>query len=233
MTTLVSDCPHCGAANMSFTVFGASSAVKVPGTFTGQIRVAAECGRCLGPIAAVMKTASQPATKTWDTLVSQVATGPHAIPNDLWEVIDSWPAMPKPRVPDLLTADVEKAFLQGEKNLQMDGCEEPAATMFRRALDLALKEAHPDIDGNLVSRIKTLHERKVLPETIVDWAHAVRMIGNDGAHQPEGCTRDDAIAARDFVDAVLRYLFSLPRMIKARRAELLATKSDQSSQPAP
>ncbi|WBT07594.1 DUF4145 domain-containing protein [Brevundimonas vesicularis] len=128
-----------------------------------------------------------------------------------------WPAASAPRVPEFLPQTVERSFVQGETNLGLHDHDEAAATMFRRALDLALKDRFPDLKGDLNKKIIKLAQDHVIPQSLADWAHEVRVIGNDGAHDLEGCTHEDAVAARDFVDAVLRYLFSLPGMIEARR----------------
>lgn len=142
-------------------------------------------------------------------------------------LVGVWPEPRPVQAPENLPPAVEKAFLQGETNLALDGHEEPAATMYRRALDLALKTEFPELKGDLFKKIEKLAAENVIPQSLADWAHQVRGIGNDGAHDLDGCTQTDAEAARDFVDAVLRYLITLPEMIKRRRPAVAEVISPQ------
>lgn len=128
-----------------------------------------------------------------------------------------WP-MPEPlRIPDHLPQSVERAFRQAEKNFTQEDCEDAAATMYRKALEAGLKHLHPEAKGNLAKRIKDLAATHDLPKAIGEWCDEIRLIGNDGAHEDDGVSRAELTEARDFVDATLRYLFSLPAMIEERR----------------
>ena len=89
--------------------------------------------------------------------------------------------------------------------------------MYRRALELGIKAAYPTLSGSLAARIKNLVRDHHLPAPIGDWLDQVRVVGNDGAHEMDGVTRDDLEAARGFVDTALRYIFTLPAQIAARR----------------
>ncbi len=107
--------------------------------------------------------------------------------------------------------------MQAERNRLSPDCQEAAATMYRRSLDLALKEAFPQENGMLDAKLKKLVREKRLPEAIGDWAHEVRLIGNDGAHDLEGVSQGDLLDAKAFIDTVLKYLFTLPAQIASRR----------------
>jgi hypothetical protein len=155
----------------------------------------------------------------WPNQMGELLKEGPSVPGDAWEVQSFWPKPQPTRIPEYLPDVVARAFRQGETNLGIADHEEAAATMFRRALDTALKLKFPEMKGDLNKKIIKLAETHVIPATLAEWAHEVRGIGNDGAHDLEGCSQDDAEAARDFVDAVLRYLFSLPGMIAARRPE--------------
>lgn len=218
MSTLIHDCPHCHAAKMSFVVFGARPAPTSGGQVLNAPRalVAGECQACRNPVSAVLSYKSQVANGSWPQVVAKLVTEHHALPGGVWELKAFFPEKASPQIPEYLPTIVEKAFVQGEKNLSMEGCEEAAATMFRRALDVAIKERFPDLKGDLYKKIDRLAETNVIPDSLAVWAHMVRVIGNDGAHDLDGCSREDALSARDFVDAVLRYIFSLPGLIAAR-----------------
>lgn len=101
--------------------------------------------------------------------------------------------------------------------------------MYRRSLDLALKEAFPETKGALDAKLKKLVKEQKLPEALGEWAHEVRLIGNDGAHDLDGVSREDLLDARAFIDTVLKYLFTLPAQISARKPVTLAA-SDSSAE---
>lgn len=124
----------------------------------------------------------------------------------------------KTTLPGHIPEDVEKALAQAETNFYTAGHEEASATMYRRALERALKAAHPTLTGPLATRIRTLANTNVIPQAMADWADEIRLIGNDGAHD-DGVGRDDLVAARNFCDAFLRYLITLPKEVELRRQQ--------------
>ena len=58
----------------------------------------------------------------------------------------------------------------------------------------------------------------MLTESLGEWADQIRLLGNDSAHELDQPTREDIEALRNFSDLVLRYLFTLPAMVAARKA---------------
>lgn len=229
MGTLVHDCPHCNSAKMAFVIVGVRSLPLSSDVATNRrVTVGLQCQQCFRGAAATLRrppltTASEFASYHVPPLMKEGTS----VPDESWHLDDFWPKPTPLRVPEYLPEAVERAFIQGGTNLALPDHEEAAATMFRRSLDLALKVKFPDMKGDLNAKIKKLADGHVLPQSLVDWAHQVRVIGNDGAHDLDGCDQADATAARDFVDAVLRYLFSLPGMIDARRpVDLLSTSAE-------
>lgn len=219
MSTLIHDCPHCASAKMSFLIFGARSQQVFPGqqVTRGIVSLGLECQSCLKTASAKIKNTETHSHGTWTQMVAHLTREEGSYPNGKWDLVEFWPENEALNAPEFLPPQVEKAFLQGEKNLVMEGCEEAAATSFRRALDVGLKVRFPELTGDLFKKIEKLAADRVIPDSLAEWAHEVRVIGNDGAHDLEGCSLEDATAGGDFVDAVLRYLFSLPGMIAERR----------------
>ncbi|GJE19547.1 hypothetical protein AIGOOFII_4298 [Methylobacterium marchantiae] len=90
--------------------------------------------------------------------------------------------------------------------------------MYRRALEVALDIAFPDVPGMLFPKLKALVAKGHLLAAIGEWADHVRALGNEAAHEGDGISREDLSAMREFTDAVLRYAISLPREIENRKA---------------
>ncbi|MDR6755193.1 hypothetical protein J2Y48_000466 [Mycoplana sp. BE70] len=121
--------------------------------------------------------------------------------------------------PPHLPENVAKAFRSAERNFAQPDGEDAAATMYRRSIDVAIREKHPEVKGLLAVRIAKLTEKGLLPPSMKDWADHIRWIGNDGAHEPEGVTAEEAKAIRGFADAFLRYFISIPFEVSLRRGE--------------
>jgi hypothetical protein len=134
-----------------------------------------------------------------------------------WKLGDFWPRPPEPEVPEFLPPDVTRIYLQAESNFAQAGNEEAAGMMYRKALDVGIKKIEPSLAGMLGPKIKKLVAGHKLTPEIGEWADHVRDLGNDEAPLP----RKDLEDLRGLTEMVLRYLFSLPNMIKKRRGEKL------------
>eukprot|EP01039_Chlorochromonas_danica_P012102 gene12102-13751_t len=183
------------------------------------VSVLGECQHCFHPICAEMICNNSGAN---NVNVGALLVSAMQQSIDLrihqFEILQIWPEQAESDMPSNLPENVKRAFIQGERNFFARDCEEASATMYRRCLDLGLKIAFPDIKGDLNKRIRKLVEDHVLPGSIGEWAHQVRLVGNDGAHDDQGVTKEDLKVCRNFVDAVLRYTFSFPKMVEERRA---------------
>ena len=131
------------------------------------------------------------------------------------------PEVPKPVIPELLPPDVERIYLQAERNFPVAGNEEAAGTMYGKALDISLKKIDPALTGMLGQKIKKLSAAGKLTADIAIWSENIRDIRNDAAHEEDPVTRDELVALRNFSEMVLRYLFSLPNAVRKRRGEKL------------
>lgn len=217
---------------MAFAIVGVRSipntgTSKGSGIASGRLAtVGLQCQTCMKGAAATVRYIENVQSGAWQGLMQELLKEGPSVPAGHWAVAAFWPEPQPTRIPEHLPNVVARAFRQGETNLAVADHQEAAATMFRRALDTALKIRFPDLKGDLKKKIGSLAENHIIPTDLAAWADEVRGIGNDGAHDLEGCTQEDAEAARDFVDAVLRYLFSLPGMIAARRPDTAAPGLD-------
>ncbi len=98
---------------------------------------------------------------------------------------------------------------------------EEACLMFRKTLDIATKDLLQDEAGTLYARIKRLASDGKIPADLADFAHTLRELGNEFTHASEPTSREAAdveTATRLF----LMYTYTLPTMLKNRRAESLS-----------
>ena len=89
--------------------------------------------------------------------------------------------------------------------------------MFRKVLDVALKDKFPEIEGTLNKRIKKAEEQQGLTPELADWSHQIRLEGNEAAHGEEPFSEDDARRLATFTELVPLYLYTLPGMLKEAR----------------
>jgi hypothetical protein len=120
-------------------------------------------------------------------------------------------------IPENLPADVERIYIQAERNFPVAGNEEAAGTMYRKALDVGLTIIAPTVTGILKTRIAKLVQQNLLTPSLGEWADQIRLLGNETAHEIDH-TRDELESLRNFSDLVLRYLFTLPALVTARKA---------------
>jgi hypothetical protein len=120
--------------------------------------------------------------------------------------------------PDEWPKDVGRFWLQSHRN-NTDENWDAAAVMTRSALQAALREKKA-VGKNLRDEIDDLAEKGLLPPVMKDWAHKLRLLGNDSAHPEPGQDPIDPADARDateFLDFLLECLYTLPHRIDTYR----------------
>jgi hypothetical protein len=207
MAILTHKCPHCLTEHIALKVV----AITPLGDWDAIAHLS--CPKCYLPSAARLLV---------DQLNIAIRVGDwlreHGDLADGWRVFNFWPAIPGPSIPDHLPEAVGGALLQAERNYPVEGNEEAAGTMYRKALDVGLKTLAPDVSGTLQRRIDKMVEQHVLTPDLGTWAHQIRLLGNESAHDEEAPDRDELEALRNFTNLALQYLFTLPKMVELRKA---------------
>jgi len=112
-----------------------------------------------------------------------------------------------------------------------------AATLARRCLQALLRHAFPDMPrGELFDEIKWLEENHKLAEPIFSALHALRKVGNFGAHPPkDGTTMVYDLTPDDFEAcfALLRLLFDTLIVTPTREARQVEALKARVLGPAP
>jgi hypothetical protein len=130
-------------------------------------------------------------------------------------ILQIFPNQQAPKAPDHINAGLAKIFIQAEAARKRS--EYHIAGMgLRKTLDVALKLFDPSIGGDLYKRIDSLAARHDITPAMQKWAHQIRLIGNDAAHEPEEPEKDDIDAMASFTETLLKYLFTLPAEVQAR-----------------
>lgn len=116
-----------------------------------------------------------------------------------------------------LPQPVLRAFEQAVRSFSsssFDAC----ALMCRRALEALCKELEAG-SGTLQAKLDTLSKRGTIDARLASWAHGVRAVGNEAAHNTDAeLSKDDARDALDFTEAILTYVYVLGRRFEAFEA---------------
>lgn len=188
------DCPYCHTREVAFTIksFAEAQADFHPSIeFQDTFALCGKCGR-----AVVM------------TLMTQGGRFGVA------EIVKIAPSPPEP--PQHLPANIKSFFIQAVDNLSQNW--DAAGAMFRKVLDVALKDKFPKIEGNLKQRIDEAAKQQGLTPELAKWAHQIRFGGNEATHGENPLSQDDAKDLYDLAELVLRYLYTLPGMLERAKA---------------
>lgn len=135
---------------------------------------------------------------------------------DFFTITNVYPKQKPVIIPDHLPDNIAALYLQAAKNLKPDMWDS-AAMMGRRVLEVALKKLKPDLNGSLYQRIEILAQKSIITQDMKNWAHEVRLDGNQAAHEEKLIHETAAKELMAFVELFLMYTFTLPGMLKIRR----------------
>ncbi|MFT8863223.1 MAG: DUF4145 domain-containing protein, partial [Acetobacter fabarum] len=144
-------------------------------------------------------------------------------------ITDYWPKSSIKDPPAYTSPNVKRIFLQAEHNKAQRNWD-AAGIMYRKALETATKElgANLNAESNLMKRIDLLAANGRLTKDLAKWAHQVRIIGNQTAHEECEPEAKDVLDLANLTRMLLIYLFELPGRVAAMRSQ-----AEQAALPAP
>ena len=139
-------------------------------------------------------------------------------PGNAFEILETWPRFTG-ECPANVPSNVRSFYNQGLENIG-NGHWDAAGAMFRKSLDVATKTLAPDKRSKrLYDRITELVTDGRLTAPMGEWAHEIRLDGNDSVHDDEPESEQDAKIMHRYTEALLTYTFTLPAMDEANRAK--------------
>jgi len=211
--TLVKTCPHCFTGRAAFTLTGEHRFAR-DAQGNGVWNTLLQCNTCMLPMAVRMVVQNQvePGKIAGDLCVSPLVLDMRFFP-ETKHTTD---------IPDHLPEKVAQAFRQAEKAIkQVDGKDlklqlgDAAAAMDRRTLEMVTKEQAPEkADATLYERINHLAEAGKLTPALKEWAHSLRVVGNEALHDEDGISDTEAIQAHELTRFILIYLYTLPTQVE-------------------
>ena len=128
------------------------------------------------------------------------------------EIKGVYPAPPSEDAPLFTPERTKRFFQQGMSSLHI-GNPDAAGAMFRKSLESGLNEKFSSNERNLIGKIKDAASKGLITDEMADWAHHIRISGNEAAHNDD-YTMEQARTLRVFTELVLTYLFELPGRLK-------------------
>ncbi len=139
-----------------------------------------------------------------------------------FDLIDIQPKIEKHEAPDHVPEGISRDFNEAQDSLRRRNWTS-AGMMFRKVLQRATTAiAGPEmtLSHNLLARIDMLAERHLMTPAMREWAHVIRLDGNEAAHKEDRVfTEQQATQMRDFTELLLIYAFTLPARVQAHREQ--------------
>jgi hypothetical protein len=234
MSSLILECPYCGAQKVGFNLVAEVPATIKPSGVYRKYRVLMTCSNCDEALVGIFEAR---ATTNNTVQYTPVSCGMDPLQMD-WFLVASYPRPEPSRCPDHTPEYLKKIFLQAANGLKR-GDPDASGAMSRKVVDVSTQQLlgeeskkHHNIQG----RIDALAAANKLTPDLREWAHQVRLGGNDASHDLDPFTPDEADELLDFAELYLTYVYSLPARLRERREraakEKAAAASSNSSTPA-
>lgn len=130
-----------------------------------------------------------------------------------------WPEPPQPDIPANLPATVLKRIIETETAFAAASMPMLIGIGLRGVVEAAVKDLHPEATGSLYKRIEAMKD--LLPDSLIKLLHAVRIFGNDSAHDlaevdmTPNEMQAEIVAVRELVRLFLTYAYELPARVAA------------------
>lgn len=212
------NCPHCGTQRIGFTFIGdVNLGPQKPKNFLAFFK----CNKCQGGLVV-----------EYEHVINHGPLSPGQCPSDPAELGFSvkklYPGSMPSTVPAHVNAPLDRYYRQASESLQ-GGHYDASGAMSRKVVDVSTQQLLGEDSkkfGNIRDRIDALAQRGLLTPDLKDWAHQIRLGGNDAAHDEDPYTKDEAEDLLGFAELYLTYVYTLPGRLKARK------QAHQSTSPA-
>jgi hypothetical protein len=219
MAELVTDCPRCGASQITFDV---QSAIGVGVQYGWQVwyETFSVCRNCSKSTVFVL---SESVNGNFEHVhkvgLLKVEGSLNKFVNVEHFISNKDQASVEP--PEHLPARIKSVFREAATCLAV-GCHNAAGTMFRLCVDLATRSLLPEeevqglttkIRRDLGLRLPWLIENGRLPRELNDLSSCIKDDGNDGAHAGT-LQREDSENLLDFTVALLERLYTEPERLR-------------------
>lgn len=202
MLTFDGTCPYClkevvfnGIAVMPVD----TSIFEINPPYKPEVAVFAQCPYCYGAVIGIVKNY---VGNFYDLRekVSSEASYSISVSEIIPPVSEIFSHVSIPEKVNTAFVEAQKAFRFAKKSyyLVIAGC--------RTTLELAIKELTGKEKIKLFDAIDELVEKCIIPKPMGEWAHSIRVLGNEAVHEAEG-SKEEAEELMNFTRLFLEYVF--------------------------
>lgn len=215
MADLSLNCPYCNTINAGFTMVSVYGNPR--NTMQGIVFMA--CNLCSEGVSVKIQGRQH--------APSLLHNNPYLLNiSHSFTIISVEPKVKEIDLPEYLPDNVANSFLQAKKSIRIQAWDS-AGVMCRQALERALTYIKPDTKGQILfQRIEKIHKEGLIISALKDWAHNIRVLGNDAAHEDDFIEKE-AKELVEFTELFLTYLFTMPEKVKKSREAIEADNKQQ------
>jgi hypothetical protein len=200
------DCPFCETQKVAFL---ARFDWSIPGEDSEKLFLAI-CSACVKGVIFQIRFTKHSASYDFSKAFGDLQS------NGMYLIV-SWPNNIVDNIPEDVPENVESLYRQARLCFRQQAWDAAGMTL-RKALDVSTKGLDPSLSGkSLAARIDALHKNGSLTSEIRDWAHEIRLDGNEAAHEEDPTTPEQVASLIEFSNAYLRYVYTLPALVKRNR----------------
>jgi hypothetical protein len=130
------------------------------------------------------------------------------------KIIGTYPQLAEPDNSPHYPEKLRAVFVELQEDIKAKRTAPRIVVGCRSVMEVALRQlGYTDKDGNLLARIDKARADGLLTEGMREWAHKVRLDGNEATHELEA-SAEDARQLMDFIRLFLEVVFVLPERIK-------------------
>lgn len=222
MASIIAGCPHCGGEKLGFTSVGEYQ-IATPEHST-RFETFFRCNNCQrGLIVNYLQRGA-------NQYLSPAACPADPAQFGFFPVV-MYPSKEPAKVPGHTPEPLGRYFQQA-----FDGCQrgdnDASGAMSRKVIDVSTKMLLGEEFkkyGNIRDRIDALATKGALTSDLKNWAHEIRLGGNEAAHDEEPYSKEEAEELLDFAELYLTYVYTLPGRLKERRERAAAEKAAKES----
>lgn len=134
-------------------------------------------------------------------------------------IVTYYPNPMPSNLPDHVPSPLERYFIQASEAFHNKHYDASGA-MSRKVVDVSTQQLLGEDSkkfSTINARINELALRNALTPDLKDWAHQIRLSGNEASHDEKPYSEDDAKELLGFAELYLTYVYSLPARLKDKR----------------
>jgi hypothetical protein len=218
MPSIILDCPHCTANSMGFSIVYETPLPDNPSIFL----TLGICGKCSGGVIVLFGSVTGKNTPARNSPM-QCQSDPE---NFNFVKMKTYPSSTPTKIPSHASDQLKRYYEQAANALKRRDWDASGA-MSRKVVDVSTQQLLGEDSkkyGNIKQRIDALAEKNAITPDLKNWAHEIRLGGNEASHDEVPYTEPEATELLDFADLYLTYVYSMPGRLKERKAAAHAEK---------